>query len=47
MVSIDPLLLERDSRTQPNRLQVAKTLIVSSNLPKDLAQWCLRKLQSA
>ncbi len=47
MVSIDTLLLERDSRTQPNRLQVAKTLIVSSNLPKDLAQWCLRKLQSA
>ncbi|MGZ3700108.1 MAG: PilZ domain-containing protein [Bdellovibrionota bacterium] len=45
IVRFDTLLLSPDPELDRGKLQIAKTLILSSNLPQDLKGWCVRHLQ--
>lgn len=47
IVRFETLLLNPDPAPDPAKLDIAKALILSSNLPQDLKAWCVRKLQSA
>jgi hypothetical protein len=47
VVRFETMLLDRDSLPDSGKLSVAKTLILSSNLPQDLKKWCVRQLGSA
>jgi hypothetical protein len=46
VVRFETLLLDGDSHPDAGKLKVAKTLILSSNLPQDLKKWCARHLES-
>lgn len=42
---IETLLLDADASPDPGKLEIAKTLLMSSNLPQDLKKWCVRHLE--
>ncbi len=44
MIYFDTMLFESDAKPDSGKLSVAKTLILSSNLPQNLKSWCTRKL---
>lgn len=44
VVRFETMLLDPDGRPDTGKLNVAKTLILSSNLPQELRKWCLRQL---
>lgn len=44
-IRFDMMLLEKDSEPDPGKLNVAKNLILSSNLPQELKKWCVRRLK--
>ena len=43
VLRFETLLLEPDSSPHLEKLDIAKTVILSSNLPQDLKTWCQRK----
>lgn len=43
-VRFETVLLKADPQPDPAKLMIAKTLIMSSNLPQDLKKWCVRML---
>jgi hypothetical protein len=43
-IRFETLLLRADSKPDPKKLEIAKQLLVSSNLPQDLVAWCLRQM---
>ena len=45
VVRFETMLLEPDSRPDAGKLSIAKTLLLSSNLPQDLRGWCVRHLE--
>ncbi len=45
VLRFETLVFERDEKPDPSKLQVAKNLLVRSNLPKDLVGWCSRQLR--
>jgi hypothetical protein len=44
ILSFETLLLRADPKPDEEKLKVAKTVILSSNLPQDLKNWCVRQL---
>jgi hypothetical protein len=44
VVRFETMLLNPDEVADPGKLKIAKTLILSSNLPQDLKRWCSRQL---
>jgi hypothetical protein len=44
MVQFETMLLEADTVPDPDKLSVAKALVLGSNLPQDLKKWCARQL---
>jgi hypothetical protein len=44
LVQFETMVFEPDSAPDTDKLAVAKTLMVSSNLSEDLKKWCLRRL---
>lgn len=46
IVRFETMFFEPDLAPDSAKLGVAKTLLVSSNLPEDLKKWCLRRLSS-
>lgn len=44
IVRLETLHLFADAEPDPGKLSIAKKVILSSNLPKDLRTWCLRHL---
>jgi hypothetical protein len=46
VMRLETLWLDADSQADLGKLAVAKTLILSSNLPEDFKKWCTRKLQA-
>ena len=45
IVRLETLLLDADKTLDPHKLNVAKTVILSSNLPDDLKKWCLLQIK--
>jgi PilZ domain len=45
IVRLETLLVKRDLEPDPEKLRIAKTLILSSNLPQDLKTWCIRQFE--
>jgi hypothetical protein len=45
IVRFETMLLDTDPQLDAGKLSIAKTLILSSNLPQDLRNWCARKLE--
>jgi hypothetical protein len=45
LLRFETLWLEQDDALDRGKLSVAKTLILSSNLPEDFKKWCTRKLE--
>lgn len=45
LVRFETMLMHEDSAPDPDKLKVAKALILSSNLPEDLKKWCCRHLE--
>ena len=45
-VRFETMYFEPDSAPDHAKLDVAKTLLLSSNLPEDLKKWCLRRLST-
>lgn len=43
IVRFDTLLLDPDQAPDAGKLNIAKTLLMSSNLPQDLKKWCVRQ----
>lgn len=41
----ETLLIDRDFRIDHQKLSIAKTLLLSCNLPEELKRWCLRRLE--
>jgi hypothetical protein len=41
---LETMLLSPDPQLDSGKLDIAKTLILSSNLPQDLKRWCVRQL---
>ncbi|MEK6578107.1 MAG: PilZ domain-containing protein [Bdellovibrionota bacterium] len=46
IVRLETMLLDRDAKPDPEKLSIAKTLILSSKLPKDLLTWCVKQLKA-
>ncbi|MBI2712420.1 MAG: PilZ domain-containing protein [Bdellovibrio sp.] len=44
VMRLETLELTTDSTPDPKKLNVAKTLVLSSNLPQDTKNWCIRQL---
>jgi hypothetical protein len=42
----ETLLFQADSAPDPDKLSVAKTLLLSSNVTKELKEWCLRRMST-
>jgi hypothetical protein len=40
----ETMLLQADDGPDPKKLDIAKKLLVSSNLPQDLVKWCCRQM---
>ncbi len=45
IVRFETMVLESDKTPDSNKLNIAKALILSSNLPQDLKKWCVRQLE--
>ncbi|HTL10963.1 MAG TPA: PilZ domain-containing protein [Bdellovibrionota bacterium] len=45
-VRFDTLLLEPDAKPDAGKLNLAKTLVLSSNMPSELKNWCTRRIES-
>lgn len=45
IMRLETLFLESDTTCDPLKLKIAKTVILSSNLPQDLKSWCIRKME--
>jgi hypothetical protein len=45
ILRFETLLLHPDPKLDPGKLRIAKTLVMSSNLPEDLRNWCVRQLR--
>jgi hypothetical protein len=43
-VRYETMLLQADEAPDPKKLEIAKQLLVSSNLPSDLVKWCTRQM---
>jgi hypothetical protein len=43
-VQFETIVLDADTQPDPDKLSIAKDLILSSNLPQDLKKWCVRQL---
>ena len=46
LIRFESMLLEPDSSPDVGKLQIAKTLILSSNLSQELKKWCARQLET-
>lgn len=44
LVQFETMILDSDPDVDPDKLSIAKALILSSNLPQDLKKWCVRQL---
>jgi hypothetical protein len=44
VIRLETLLLKADTAPDPGKLNVAKTLVLSSNIPEDLQKWCVRQM---
>ncbi|MBL7715708.1 MAG: PilZ domain-containing protein [Bdellovibrionales bacterium] len=44
VVRFETLVLHRDEQLDSSKLKIAKTLLISSNLPEELKTWCLKQL---
>ncbi|HAR43186.1 MAG TPA: hypothetical protein DCS07_11260 [Bdellovibrionales bacterium] len=44
IVRFETMLLEQDVTPDRGKLEIAKTLVTSSQLPQDLKRWCVRQL---
>lgn len=44
IVRLETLMLNADFRPDPVKLNIAKSLLLSSNLPEDLKKWCVRQV---
>ena len=47
LTRLDTMLFEEDSAIDPQKLNLAKRLISSSNLSEDLKKFCIRHLEGA
>ncbi len=47
VLRFETMLLDADQSIDAGKLEVAKTLILSSNLAEDFKKWCVRKLASS
>jgi hypothetical protein len=45
ILRLETMLLAADAQPDPAKLTIAKNLLMSSNLPQDLKNWCVRKLE--
>jgi hypothetical protein len=45
VIRFETMLLKADEKPDPEKLSIAKKIILSSNLPQDLKGWCARKLK--
>jgi hypothetical protein len=45
ILRLETLLLHLDSSQDSDKLRIAKTIILSSNLSQDLKSWCVRQLE--
>jgi hypothetical protein len=46
VVRFETMILDKDPVADAGKLSVAKTVILSSNLPQELRKWCIRQLES-
>ena len=46
VLRLETLILSQDPSLDPQKLNIAKRLILSSNLPQDTKTWCLQQLSS-
>lgn len=44
VVRFETMMIEKDARPDARKLEVAKALVMSSNLPEDMKRWCQRHL---
>jgi hypothetical protein len=44
VVQFETMVLDPDAQPDPDKLSIAKEVILSSNLPQDLKKWCVRQL---
>ncbi len=44
VVRFETMLLDADPKPDPQKLRIAKTFVLSSNLPQELKKWCVRNL---
>lgn len=44
VIRFETMLLKADSKPSRDKLSIAKTIVMSSNLPQDLKKWCERHL---
>jgi hypothetical protein len=44
IMRFETMILRADSSADSAKLSIAKTLLLSSNLPQDLKKWCIRQL---
>jgi hypothetical protein len=44
VVRFDTMVIQKDSSPDVNKLDIAKVLVLSSNLPEDMKRWCVRQL---
>lgn len=45
VVRFDTMLMQDDAKPDPQKLKIAKELVLSSNLPQDLKKWCVRHFE--
>lgn len=45
ILRFETMLLDTDTKLDAGKLSVAKTLVMSSNLPQDLKKWCIRHFE--
>ena len=45
ILRLETLYLDSDPKADRSKLGIAKTVILSSNLPQDLINWCIRKME--
>ena len=45
IVRLETMMLTADAKPDSAKLSIAKSLLLSSNLPQDLKTWCVRKLE--
>lgn len=46
ILRLETCLLEADAKVDPDKLLIAKKLLLGSNLPQDLKKWCVRHFEA-